>query len=637
MTAAELHVLLVEDSAADAALLVRELERGGFRVSATRVDSAAKLADALPSRSWDIVFSDFTLPGFSGLAALDTVKQHDPDVPFIFVSGTIGEDRAVEAMHDGANDYILKNNLTRLTAAVRRELRESQNRRERHRAEERLRALFDSALDAVVTMDAAGTITGWNAQAERTFGWTAAEATGRILGDLLIPPQYREAHRRGVAEFLATGAGPILGKRIEITALRRDGREFPVELTVNAARLGEDWLFSAFLRDITERRQLEHQLRQSQKMEAVGLLAGGVAHDFNNILTAIFGYTDMLAEDLPPDSPGRADVKDIRTAAERAAALTRQLLAFSRQQVLEPVVLSPNALLQDFDKMLRRIISEDVVLTLALAGDVGNIRADAGQLEQVIMNLAVNARDAMPQGGKLLIETGNAELSEQYAELHQPVIPGQYVMIAVTDTGTGMTADVKARVFEPFFTTKQKGKGTGLGLSTVYGIVKQSDGYIWVYSEPGRGTTFKIYLPRVDARPHRASSPRIHAILEGTETILLAEDDAMLRPLAAGLLTKLGYTVLAAEHSGEAVNVALHHRGPIHLLVTDVVMPGGSGRELARTLAEQRPDMKVLYISGYTDDAIVRHGMLEPGLSFLQKPFTPAVLARKVRDVLDAS
>ena len=285
--------------------------------------------------------------------------------------------------------------------------------------------------------------------------------------------------------------------------------------------------------------------------------------------------------------------------------------------------------------MLRRLIGEDVELRIVLAPELGNVRADPGQLQQVLMNLVVNARDAMPTGGKLLIETRNADLTEEYAELHPPAIPGSFVMLAVSDTGIGMDADTRTRIFEPFFTTKEKGRGTGLGLSTVYGIVKQSGGYIWVYSEPGHGTTFKVYLPRVDAPALPVSQPRETRTLAGTETILLAEDDEMLRPLAKGLLGRLGYTVLEAANAEEALGAAARHRGLIHLLVADVVMPGASGRELARRLAELRPDTKVLYVSGYTDDAIVRHGMLEPGLAFLQKPFSPDTLARKVREVLD--
>jgi signal transduction histidine kinase len=415
--------------------------------------------------------------------------------------------------------------------------------------------------------------------------------------------------------------------------LRKDGAVITVEVSARALPAGN---LLATLRDVTDRKRLEEQLRQAQKMEAVGRLAGGVAHDFNNVLTAIFGYADLLTEEFPAGSPARQDLEEIRKAATRASALTRQLLAFSRQQVLAPVVLSVNDLVEDVDKMLRRLLGEDVDLRVTLARDAGNVRTDPGQLQQVIMNLVVNARDAMPTGGKLLIETADTELTEQYAELHQPVIPGRYVMVAVSDTGVGMDAQTKARIFEPFFTTKEKSKGTGLGLSTVYGIVKQSGGYIWVYSEPGHGTTFKVYLPRVDAPVDPQAPPREVGTITGTETILLAEDDEMLRPLSKGLLEKLGYTVLESENASQALGLADAHVGPIHLLIADVVMPGASGRELARRLADSRPDTKVLYVSGYTDDAIVHHGMLEPGLNFLQKPFTPAALASKVREVLDA-
>jgi len=647
---------------------------------------------------------------------------------------------------------------TQVAAAIERTRAEQALRA----SEARLTAILRSALDAHVAMDDAGRVTSWNQQAESMFGWVEREVLGRPLADIIVPLVHREAHAAGLRRFLATGEGPILNQRIELTALRRDGTEFPVELAVAPVRVGSSWLFSAFVRDITarraadealrvseekfgsafqahpspmaiarladarwvdvnesllrlfgmnraetvgrsgyelgiwrrdeqreqmlaqlrtggvfrdvevewlthsaemrtgllsaeviafagephfllhfqdvtERKQLEGQLRQAQKMEAIGRLAGGVAHDFNNVLTAIFGYVDILREEMPADSAAQQDLAEVRKASERAASLTKQLLAFSRQQVLEPMVLEPNALVEDFEKMLHRLIGEDVELRLSLARDTGNVLADPGQLQQVLMNLVVNARDAMPVGGKIILETANAELTEQYAELHQPVVPGRYVMLAVSDTGTGMTAETKARIFEPFFTTKEKGKGTGLGLSTVYGIVKQSGGYVWVYSEVGRGTTFKIYLPRVDAPAEDLELPRAPDNVAGTETILLAEDDPMLRPLTKGLLERLGYTVIDAENAATALEAARHHRGPIQLLVADVVMPGASGRELARQLEKTRSATKVLYVSGYTDDAIVHHGMLEPGLNFLQKPFTPATLARKVREVLDGT
>jgi len=388
--------------------------------------------------------------------------------------------------------------------------------------------------------------------------------------------------------------------------------------------------------DITELKRTEERFLKAQRMEAVGRLAGGIAHDFNNLLTAILGTAELLLEDLPATDPRRADVEEIRKAGSRAADLTRQLLAFSRSQVLEPKVVDPNVMVADMDKLLRRLIGEDVELRTILGRDLGAVRADPGQLEQVIVNLAVNARDAMPQGGKLTIETANAELDESYARQHEPVRPGAYVMLAVSDTGVGMDAATKARIFEPFFTTKEKGKGTGLGLATVYGIVKQSGGYIWVYSEPGQGATFKLYFPRVDEPAAAREEPlRKPTRLRGTETILVVEDDQMVRHSTRRMLEAHGYRVLVAESGAEALMLVEQHVEPIHLVVTDVVMPGMNGREVVDRLRARRPDVKALYLSGYTDEAIVHHGIIESGIPFLQKPFTLEALGRKVREVLD--
>src|SRR5437763_520141 len=370
-------------------------------------------------------------------------------------------------------------------------------------------------------------------------------------------------------------------------------------------------------------------------MEAVGRLAGGIAHDFNNLLTVITTYCDLLLEDLGREDPKREDVEQVRKAAEGATALTRQLLAFSRQQVLEPKVVSMSAVVSGVEKMLRRVIGEDVDLATRLDPDVGSVKADVGQLEQVLMNLAVNARDAMPTGGKLTIETGNAEHDPDYAREHEATAVRRFVMLAVSDNGIGMDDATKARIFEPFFTTKEPGKGTGLGLATVYGIVKQAGGFIWVYSEPGQGTSFKIYLPAVDATAERTTAAAATPTPRGTETVLLVEDAAAVRAVTKQVLERQGYTVLEAPGGEAALRLAQRHRGPIHLLLTDVVMPRVTGRELAERLAHVRPDVKVLYTSGYTDDSVVRHRILESGTAYLQKPFSPESLARKVRDVLD--
>ena len=389
-------------------------------------------------------------------------------------------------------------------------------------------------------------------------------------------------------------------------------------------------------RDVTEQRQLEEQFRQSQKMEAVGQLAGGIAHDFNNLLTAILGNTQLLLRDLPPGDAKRGDVEEIRKASERAASLTRQLLAYSRRQMLQPEVLNLNGVVAEMDKMLRRLIGEHIALVTVLAPDLGHVRADPNQLEQVIVNLAVNARDAMAQGGTLTIETANVDLDETYAQTHLGSVPGPHTMLAVTDTGVGMDAGVRAHLFEPFFTTKEVGRGTGLGLATVYGIVKQSDGYISVYSEVGRGSSFKIYLPRIATPSDAPVGPQRGRPARGNETVLVVEDEPAVLTLSRRALETQGYVVLAASDATAALRIVERHGGTIHLLVTDVVMPGLSGRELADKLAAQRPGIRVLYMSGYPGDAVVEHGSLPAGSAFLQKPFSPDSLARKVRDVLDA-
>ena len=390
------------------------------------------------------------------------------------------------------------------------------------------------------------------------------------------------------------------------------------------------------LNDVSERKRMEAQFLQAQKMEGIGQLAGGIAHDFNNLLTIIKGYSQLSLMELKEGAPLRGNIEEINKASDRASDLTHQLLAFSRRQILEMRVLDLNALLPGVERMLRRVIGEDIELVTRLAEDLGRVKSDRGQIEQVIMNLAVNARDAMPDGGKLTIETANAELDEAYARAHVAVTPGRYVMLSVSDTGVGMTPEVRGRVFEPFFTTKEKVKGTGLGLSTVYGIVKQSDGNIWVYSEPGKGTTFKIYLPREDEPleevVERVAGGELH---RGDETILVVEDNDEVREVAVRILSGQGYRVLEASQGLDAFLICTEHDGPIHLLLTDVVMPKMSGRELAETLMSIRPRIKVLYMSGYTDNAIVHHGVLETGMDFIQKPFAVDTLARKVREVLD--
>lgn len=419
----------------------------------------------------------------------------------------------------------------------------------------------------------------------------------------------------------------------------------PIRLVAKVGRLVERGRTDAALKSSEQEkamalnalRQSEEQLLQSQRLEAVGQLAGGIAHDFNNLLTVITGYSDLELGTMSEDDARRPRIQEISKAAERAASLTRQLLAFSRKQVLQPKVFDLNSIVAEMEKMLRRMIGEDIKVRTVLDPALGNVKADPGQMEQVIVNLVVNSRDAMPSGGQLTIETANVQLDEAFARNHVSVAPGNYVLLAVTDTGTGMDEETQRRVFEPFFTTKALDKGTGLGLSTVYGIVKQSGGSIWVYSEPGKGTSVKVYLPRVTERAEglKPALPTENPA-RGSETILLVEDAKMVRDLAIDILESSGYKVLEAANGRDALKVSGESNGPIHFLLTDVVMPGMSGRELANRLVALHPEMRVLYMSGYTEDTIVHHGVLEEGINFIEKPFTPEGLAHKVREVLDA-
>jgi PAS domain S-box-containing protein len=756
-----LRVLIVEDSRTDAKLVVQELQRTGRTVEFERVETASAMRTALEQREWDLVTSDWSMPRFSAPAALAILQEKRLDLPFIIVSGTVGEESAADAMRAGARDYVLKDKLSRLAPAVERELLEHENRRahveserRRREAEQRSQRMIESAMVGIWMLDAENKTTFMNARMagilevdlgeavrtpfanffieedrsaiaarleERKAGIPGAyeqafrkadgsvgrllieaspmyDASGRFEGVLGVVTDVTERRRAEEAlrtsevryrlmfdnsplpkwlydaetlrfldvneaavrdygyrreEFLAMTIKSIRPKE-DIPALieaersagdtpkfgvwrlrKKGGAIIQAEITKHTFMLGGRVCRIAVGRDITERLRLEEQLRQSQKMEAVGRLAGGVAHDFNNVLSVILSYGAMLLAEMKPGEPMRDDMEEIYKAGKRAADLTRQLLMFSRQQVLEPKVLDLNEVLASMDKMLQRILGADVDLISLPVPSLGRVRADPSSVEQVIMNLVVNARDAMPKGGKLTMETGNVVLDEVYAEAHLGVTPGRHVMLAVTDTGTGMDKETLTRIFEPFFTTKESGKGTGLGLSTVFGIVQQSGGSVWVYSEPGKGTTFKVYFPRVDAPVTTAGTSESPKTLQGSETILLVEDDDQVRVVARGILRKNGYHVIEARNAGEALLHSEKHPGLIHLLLSDVVMPQMSGPELAKRLARARPDMRVLCMSGYTDDSIVRHGVLEAKLAYLQKPITPEALTTRIREVLD--
>ncbi len=518
------------------------------------------------------------------------------------------------------------------TMGLRAEIAERYRAEEKLReSEERYRDIFENANDLIHSFTPDGRIVYANRAWKALLGYSDEEIAGMRIQQIVHPD--------GVEAFNSQMERLFRGETVdkaEITLVAKDGRKILGEASRTCKMVdGKPTVVRSIIRDVTEGRQLEEQLRQTLKMEAIGQLAGGVAHDFNNLLTIISGYGQMLEEKVSPED--REYLVEILKASDRAATLTRQLLAFSRRQILAPQVLNLDEIVVNMEKMLKRLIGEHIELATVLAPNLGRVKADAGQIEQVILNLCVNARDAMPEGGKITIETANVDLDEAYSRTHSTVVPGRYVMVAVSDTGHGMDSETLSHIFEPFFTTKEKGKGTGLGLSTVYGIVKQSAGNIWVYSEIGRGSTFKVYLPRVqEAATAAAAAASAPESISGTETVLLVEDEVAVRSLVRETLHAYGYNVLEAQGATHAMVICEQHTGPIHLLLTDVVMPQMSGKELAKQLALVHANAEVLFMSGYTDNAIVRHGVLDGNTNFLQKPFTPKALATKVREVLDA-
>jgi PAS domain S-box-containing protein len=529
---------------------------------------------------------------------------------------------------------VIKNphRLKRLTAALRQSLERARERSERSNMEERFRELFESVPVGLVRCTPDDPILAGNPALARILGCPDRETLLRTAASRFwVDP---DEHRRFLADMERDG----VVRHREVEARRFEGDRIWLLLDARCVRdeRGRFPYYEGSVIDITGRRELESQLRQAQKMEAIGRLAGGAAHDFNNLLTVINGYTRLLLDRLPEGDPFRADLEQVHQAGNRAMELTQRLLAFSRRQVLEPRVVDPGALVTGLERMLRRLIPENIALVLHLDPRAGKVLADPGQLEQALMNLVTNARDAMPRGGTLTIETAERQVDASLARAHPGLRPGRCVVLSVSDTGEGFDDKTRSRLFEPFFTTKPRGRGTGLGLASVYGIVKQSGGYISAEGELGRGATFRIYLPvteRAGSEVEARSSP--DPVPCGSETVLVVEDDAAVRALVRQVLEGCGYTILPAGSVEEARRLSETHPGPIHLLLADVVMPQEGGPELAARLALRRPDLRVLYISGYDDEAIARHGVLDSGAAFLKKPFTPESLAAKVRRVLD--
>jgi len=639
-----LRVLIVDDSEDDARHVVRRLEHSGFSPVWKRVESAEPLRAALSAQAWDIILCDHSMPGFGSMQALSVLQEVGADLPLVIVSGVISEEDAVVAIRAGAADYISKDNFSRLIPVVERELRAAHLRRENQQLAEiqregqaRRSAILESALDCIVTIDHEGKIFEWNRAAENTFGYRRSDALGKVMADLIIPPALRQRHQQGLANYLAGGKSAMLGKRMELTAMRADGKEFPVELTITRVPIEGEPIFTSFIRDVTDRRQMEEQLRQLQKMESIGQLAAGIAHDFNNILAVIQGHTYLLVGGMVTGTDAEDSIKQIGAAAKRAAALTRQLLTFSRKQQMAPQELNLNEVINGMAKMVARLLSADIALEVAPAPDLPALDGDVGMMEQILLNLAVNARDAMPQGGKLTISTRACEIKGEAAERNAEARPGRFVRLTVSDTGHGIPPGVLPRIFEPFFTTKEAGKGTGLGLATVYGIVKQHQGWIEVETKVDQGTTFNVYLPAGSKRGTAAKELATPAAARGRqETVLIAEDEPALRRLAARILGNLGYEVLEAASGVEAIEVWEQHGRKVALLLADLVMPDGlTGRELAKQMQAHDAGLKVIYTSGYSPETRETTFVFREGANYLQKPYPPAKLAEIVRHCLD--
>ena len=636
-----LRLLQIEDSESDADLIIRLLMQAGFEVFCQRVEDAESLRHALEDPTWDVIIADYYMPGFDAPGALRMLQECGRDIPCIVVSGKMGEDIAVEMMKSGAHDYLTKNNLTRLVPAVERELAEAQARRESKQAQEELRK-SEERLRLAVEATQLGTFDFYPQTGKLILSKFARQHFGlsphvEVTYDtflLALHPADRDRATQTLLAALQYEKGGDYADEYRTLGIE-DGQERWLSgrgrVFFDAESLPVR--FVGVILNITERKRLEQQLLQAQKLESVGRLAGSIAHDFNNLLTIINGYAHLVLAEMGPEDPQRDAMEELSKAAMQAASLTRQLVSFSRRQVAEPKTIAVNAFVKDYENTLRRLLGENIELVLSLDPQAGAFRADPGQMGQVLMNLAVNAKDAMPTGGKLGIATSSMVVDDHFARTHLPVSPGQYVVLEVTDTGTGMSAEVKSHLFEPFYSTKEQGKGAGLGLATVYGIVvNQSGGSIWVSSEPGRGTTFKLFLPFFGLETSPGSAVNIEPISSRGETILLAEDEAGVRKYTREILQRYGYVILEATNGVEALSVARNHTGPIHLLLTDIIMPTMGGVELAEKFSAEFPGIPVLFMSAYTDQ-IMRHWNVLS--AYIQKPFTLSDLLTPVRELLN--
>lgn len=631
-----IRVLLIDDDEEDYVItrnMFEKIEGQTFQLEWERSYAAA--VETIKAGRHDIYLTDYRLGEHNGLDIVRLVVASGYKGLAIMLTGQGGRPTDIEATTAGAADYLAKDSVTSvlLERSMRHALERKRSAEALQLSEERYRDIVENAHDFIYSHDLEGNYTSINNAGEQITGYSREEALTMNFLQTVAPDFVEKAQ-----EMIAGRLAGEKGTAYELDIIAKDGRRIALEINTKLVlRDGAAVGVQGTARDVTGRKELEEQLRQSQKMEAIGRLAGGIAHDFNNLLTAITGYSELSMRRMEETDPLLVNLQEIKKAGDRAASLTRQLLAFSRKQVLRPKVLVLNSVVSDMERMLARLIGEDIELCTVLEPNLSSIKVDPGQIEQIIMNLAVNARDAMPQGGKLTIETSNVVIDDEYARNHIAVTPGPFVKLEVSDSGCGIDRQTQSRIFEPFFTTKEVGKGTGLGLSTVYGIVKQSGGHIWVYSEVGVGTTFTIYLPCTEENPEVYKREYGNERgLRGTETVLIAEDEEVVRKLACKVLRMYGHKVLEATGGNDALLISESHLAPIDLLITDVIMPDMNGLELANRLTALRPETRVLFMSGYTDSAIVHQGFLDDGANFIQKPFSPEALASKVREVLEA-